>query len=165
MSDNIRSFRAASVEDALAQIRREMGHEAVVVETKQLTKRGLFSWFATQAEVEVTASVARSSRRSSRSSSFQSLSSPPLQQVTVSRPLVIQPTTQGTVAAAAAQAKRNAANGTTDVSGSTSLAVDDAPTKIRNFPSGLLNANAPRPIAEVGTSGKEGPRGEIVSLV
>lgn len=129
MSDNIRSFRAASVEDALAQIRREMGHEAVVVETKQLTKRGLFSWFATQAEVEVTASVARSSRRSSRSSSFQSLSSPPLQQVTVSRPLVIQPTTQGTVAAAAAQAKRNAANGTTDVSGSTSLAVDDAPTK------------------------------------
>ncbi len=125
MSDNIRSFRAASVEDALAQIRREMGHEAVVVETKQLTKRSLFSWFATQAEVEVTASVARSSRRTSQTSSSQSS---PSQQATASRPLVMQPTTQGTIAAAAAQAKRNAACGATGVNGSTSLAIDETST-------------------------------------
>ena len=96
MPDNIRSFRAASVADALAQIRREMGHEAVVVETKQLAQRGLFSWFAAQAEVQVTASVAKTSRRSSNS-----------QRSAGSLPLVMQPTTQGTVAAAAAQARRS----------------------------------------------------------
>ena len=98
MPDNIRSFRAASVEDALAQIRREMGHEAVVVETKQLARRGLLSWFATQSEVQVTASVAKTSRSSSKP-----------QRSAASQPLAMQPTTQGTVAAAAAQAKRSAA--------------------------------------------------------
>ncbi len=96
MSDNIRSFRAASVADALAQIRREMGHEAVVVETKQLAQRGLFSWFGAQSEVQVTASVGTSNHRSSKSQ--RSAGSPPL---------VMQPTTQGTVAAAAAQARRS----------------------------------------------------------
>ncbi len=117
MSDNIRSFRAASVEDALAQIRREMGHEAVVVETKPLAKRGLFSWFATQSEVEVTASVARASQRSSKS-----------QRSDTSRPQVVRPTTLRTIAAAAAQAKRNVASGLTGVIGSTSLTVGDAST-------------------------------------
>ncbi len=97
MSDNIRSFRAASVTDALAQIRREMGHEAVVVETKQLAQRGLFSWFGAQSEVQVTASVGTSNHRSSKS-----------QRSAGSQPLVMQPTTQGTVAAAAAQARRSA---------------------------------------------------------
>ena len=107
MPDNIRSFRAASVADALAQIRREMGHEAVVVETKQLARRGLFSWFAAQAEVQVTASVAAStsiakpSRRSSRPSPAEA-----------TRPRIIQPTTQGTIAATAAQARRSAATPT-----------------------------------------------------
>ena len=96
MADNIRSFRAASVEDALAQIRREMGHEAVVVETKQLSGRGLFSWFGSQSEVQVTASVGTSNHRSSKS-----------QRSAGSLPLVMQPTTQGTVAAAAAQARRS----------------------------------------------------------
>ena len=96
MSDNIRFFRAASVADALAQIRREMGHEAVVVETKQLAQRGLFSWFGTQSEVQVTASVGTSNHRSSKS-----------QRSAGSQPLVMQPTTQGTVAAAAAQARRS----------------------------------------------------------
>ena len=99
MADNIRSFRAASVADALAQIRREMGHEAVVVETKQLSGRGIFSWFGTQSEVQVTASVGTSNRRSSKS-----------QRNAGSQPLVMQPTTQGTVAAAAAQARRSAAS-------------------------------------------------------
>lgn len=91
MADNIRSFRAASVEDALAQIRREMGHEAVVVETKQLSGRGIFSWFGPQSEVQVTASVGTSK----------------LQRNAGSQPLVMPPTTQGTVAAAAAQARRS----------------------------------------------------------
>ena len=107
MADNIRSFRAASVEDALAQIRREMGHEAVVVETKQLAQRGLFSWFGAQSEVQVTASVAASS---SGTRQRRHSSKPP--QAEPARPRVIQPTTQGTVAAAAAQAKRNAATPT-----------------------------------------------------
>ncbi len=107
MPDNIRSFRAASVADALAQIRREMGHEAVVVETKQLARRGLFSWFAAQAEVQVTASVAtslngaKSGRRSARPSP-----------AAATRPRIIPPTTQGTVAATAAQARRSAATPT-----------------------------------------------------
>ena len=96
MADNIRSFRAASVADALAQIRREMGHEAVVVETKQLAQRGLFSWFGAQSEVQVTASVGTSNHRSSKS-----------QRSAGSQSLVMQPTTQGTVAAAAAQARRS----------------------------------------------------------
>ena len=55
MHENIRTFKAATVEDALAQIRREMGFDAIVVETKQIERRSLLPWVASRHEVEVKA--------------------------------------------------------------------------------------------------------------
>lgn len=63
MHENIRTFKAATVEDALAQIRREMGFDAVVVETKQVERRSLLPWVATRHEVEVKAARGTVKRR------------------------------------------------------------------------------------------------------
>jgi flagellar biosynthesis GTPase FlhF len=46
MSNTIRTFRAATTDEALAQVRREMGLDAVIVEVKQVAKTGLFSWLS-----------------------------------------------------------------------------------------------------------------------
>ena len=63
MHENIRTFKAATVEDALAQIRREMGFDAVVVETKQVERRSLLPWVASRHEVEVRAARVPAQRR------------------------------------------------------------------------------------------------------
>ncbi len=65
MHDNIRTFKAATVEDALAQIRREMGFDAVVVETKRVARRSLLPWCSSRLEVEVKATRASEQRRAS----------------------------------------------------------------------------------------------------
>ena len=65
MHDNIRTFKAATVEDALAQIRREMGFDAVVVETKKVARRSLLPWVASRHEVEVKVARVSAERRAS----------------------------------------------------------------------------------------------------
>jgi flagellar biosynthesis protein FlhF len=55
MSNTIRTFRAATTDEALAQVRREMGLDAVIVEVKQVAKTGLFSWLSAKPQVEVKA--------------------------------------------------------------------------------------------------------------
>jgi flagellar biosynthesis protein FlhF len=50
----IRTFRAASMQEALALVRREMGLEAVVLQTREVTRRRLLR---RRQEVEVTAGV------------------------------------------------------------------------------------------------------------
>ena len=63
MHENIRTFKAATVEDALAQIRREMGFDAIVVETKQIERRSLLPWVGSRHEVEVKAARVPAQRR------------------------------------------------------------------------------------------------------
>jgi flagellar biosynthesis protein FlhF len=55
MSNRVRTFRAATADEALAQVRREMGLDAVIVEVKQVAKTGLFSWLSAKSQVEVKA--------------------------------------------------------------------------------------------------------------
>ncbi|MDB5345081.1 MAG: Flagellar biosynthesis protein FlhF [Schlesneria sp.] len=55
MSNTVRTFRAATADEALAQVRREMGLDAVIVEVKQVAKAGLFSWLSAKPQVEVKA--------------------------------------------------------------------------------------------------------------
>lgn len=88
MSHPVRTFRAATADDALAQMRREMGVDAVVVEVKQVAAGGLFGWLSSRQTFEVTASRPTNPQRSVKSTS----------QVRSSGP-----TTQGTIAAAAAK--------------------------------------------------------------
>lgn len=55
MNSPVRTFKAATIEDALAQIRREMGLDAVIVETRQVERKSLLPWKASQNEFEVKA--------------------------------------------------------------------------------------------------------------
>ncbi|MBS0203557.1 MAG: flagellar biosynthesis protein FlhF [Planctomycetes bacterium] len=55
MNTTIRTFRAAAADEAIAQVRREMGLDAVVLEVKQVTVRG---WFSSKTEFEVQATRA-----------------------------------------------------------------------------------------------------------
>ena len=55
MSNPIRTFRAATADEAVAQVRREMGLDAVIVEVKQVMKKSLFGWLSTKHHVEVKA--------------------------------------------------------------------------------------------------------------
>lgn len=87
MNNSIRTFRAASTDEAVSQIRREMGVEAIVLEVKQVSARGLFGWLSSRREVEVTASMPAASQRSQRSS--------------IGQARAITPTTTGTIASAA----------------------------------------------------------------
>lgn len=55
MSQTIRTFRAATSDEALAQVRREMGLDAVIVEVKQVAAGGLFGWLSSRSQFEVKA--------------------------------------------------------------------------------------------------------------
>lgn len=74
MTESIRTFRAANVADALAQIRREMGLNAVVIDTREVTRNSLLPWVSPRREVEVTAKrpSTRPSRQSGDSNSVKS---------------------------------------------------------------------------------------------
>ncbi len=50
---HIRTFRAASLQDALAEIRRQMGNDASVLHTRQV-REGWMGWLG-RTSVEVTA--------------------------------------------------------------------------------------------------------------
>jgi flagellar biosynthesis protein FlhF len=71
MNSTIRTFRAATAEEALAQVRREMGLAAEVLDVKRVSSRGLFAWLSSRQEFEVRAIQPAVARQSSRSSSQQ----------------------------------------------------------------------------------------------
>src|SRR5688572_11588160 len=56
MSD-VRTFRAASMQEALDRVRQEMGSEAVILHTRQVTQKRLLPWSKRKAEVEITAGL------------------------------------------------------------------------------------------------------------
>ena len=57
----VRTFRAASMKDALALIRQELGSEAVILESREIPgRRRLLPWLKTPAEVVVTAGAGES---------------------------------------------------------------------------------------------------------
>jgi len=87
MNNSIRTFRAASTDEAMSQIRREMGVDAVVVEVKQVASGGLLGWLSSRKQVEVTATMPAPTQRAQRSSTNQSR--------------WVAPTTAGTIASAA----------------------------------------------------------------
>ncbi len=51
----VKTFRAASLQEALARVRAELGPEAVVLQTRQVRSGGLVGWLRRRREVEVTA--------------------------------------------------------------------------------------------------------------
>ncbi len=53
----VRAFRAASLREALAIVRRELGEDAVILTTRQVTRRGLLPWWRGRTEFEVVAGV------------------------------------------------------------------------------------------------------------
>ena len=93
MSNTVRTFRAATADEALAQVRREMGMDAVVVEVKQVLSRGLFAWFASRQQFEVKATRAAASQRNTRATAGQACPA--------------APSSTGTIAAAAARSRKD----------------------------------------------------------
>ena len=61
MERTILTFRAATMDDAMDLVRRELGHDAVVVESKEVASRRLLPWLSSRQEIEVSAE--RSSRQ------------------------------------------------------------------------------------------------------
>ena len=55
MSSVIRTFRAASMDEALDLVRRELGRSAVVVESKTIATRRMLPWPSSRNEIEVSA--------------------------------------------------------------------------------------------------------------
>jgi flagellar biosynthesis protein FlhF len=54
----LRTFRAPTMREALAQVRRELGPEAAILHTREVRARRLFGWLAGPTQIEVTAAVA-----------------------------------------------------------------------------------------------------------
>ena len=121
MSNTVRTFRAATADEALAQVRREMGVDAVVVEVKQVSAGGLFGWLSSHQMFEVTASrpvAAKRTATAQRTARSSTTQSHPAQSVqtqshhTQSHPIQSRPMTPSTVGTiAAAAAKSSAAPG------------------------------------------------------
>ncbi len=53
----VRTFRAATIQEALALVRSELGPEAAVLQTRHVPRRGLWNRLRRRTEVEVTASL------------------------------------------------------------------------------------------------------------
>jgi len=62
MSQKIHTFRAATMDEAMDLIRRKLGKDAIIVDSKEIAVRRLLPWPSTRTEFEVSA------ERSSRSS-------------------------------------------------------------------------------------------------
>ena len=52
----LRTFRAPTMHEALAMVRRELGPDAAVLHTREVRARRLFGWFPGPRQIEVTAS-------------------------------------------------------------------------------------------------------------
>jgi flagellar biosynthesis protein FlhF len=114
MPDNIRTFKAATVEDALAQIRREMGHDAVVVETKQIARRSLLPWCTSRQEFEVTAAQ-KSEKRRSRSKRRSSETQTSATTTPNSRPIAVTLADLRRAAETAGESRATTASATKDL--------------------------------------------------
>lgn len=55
--NDVRTYRAASMQDALAIVRKELGMDAVILHTRQVSKRRLLPFLRKREEVEITAGV------------------------------------------------------------------------------------------------------------
>lgn len=55
--NDVKTFRAASMQEALAIVRRELGMDAVILHTKHVTQRRLLPFMKPREEVEITAGV------------------------------------------------------------------------------------------------------------
>ncbi|MFQ5732628.1 MAG: flagellar biosynthesis protein FlhF [Planctomycetaceae bacterium] len=53
--NDVRTFRAATMNDALDLVRRELGTEAVILQTRQILHRRFLPWSKRRQEVEITA--------------------------------------------------------------------------------------------------------------
>ncbi len=56
MSD-VRTFRAASMHEALTMVRRELGPQAAILHTREVQTRRLFGWLSGPRQIEVTAAI------------------------------------------------------------------------------------------------------------
>lgn len=63
--NRIKTFKAESMQEALAIVRRELGSDAVILNTRQISHRRMLPFLKKRQEVEVTAGVSGESRRSS----------------------------------------------------------------------------------------------------
>lgn len=55
MTTDVRTFTAESMQSALDIVRKEMGADAVILQTRQIEKRRLLPWLKSRQEVEITA--------------------------------------------------------------------------------------------------------------
>lgn len=53
----VRTFRAATMQQALDVVRRELGADAVILHTRQITQRRILPWRRAKEDVEITAGV------------------------------------------------------------------------------------------------------------
>jgi len=53
---DVRTYRAATMQEALALVRRELGPSAAVLHTREVRGKGLLSWIPVTRQIEVTAS-------------------------------------------------------------------------------------------------------------
>lgn len=53
---DVKTYRAASMHEALSLVRRELGPDAAILHTREIQTRRLFGWLAGPREIEVTAS-------------------------------------------------------------------------------------------------------------
>ncbi len=54
---DVRTFRAATMNEALDRVRQEMGGEAVILHTRQISQRRFLPWRKREEEVEITAGL------------------------------------------------------------------------------------------------------------
>src|SRR5436309_1858863 len=55
MQHTIHTFRAASMEAAMDLVRQELGHDAVVVDAKEIASRRMLPWPSVRQEIEIRA--------------------------------------------------------------------------------------------------------------
>ncbi len=55
---DVRTFRAATMHEALTMVRRELGPQAAILHTREVQTRRLFGWLAGPRQIEVTAATA-----------------------------------------------------------------------------------------------------------
>lgn len=56
--NDVKTFRAASLQEALSIVRKEMGAEALILNTRQVSKKRFIPWLKAKELIEVTASLA-----------------------------------------------------------------------------------------------------------
>ena len=71
--NEIKTFKAESMQEALAIVRRELGSDAVILNTRQITHRRLLPFLKKRQEVEVTAGVSVGTRLSPEAASRPSV--------------------------------------------------------------------------------------------